>query len=128
MSEMQCEKSPTILILDDPALVNTEKRLCRKVMPDSNIFVSCSIKEADEIIQTKQIDLILMDLFTDHEQEPEVQPFLTKLKKTSAVRIIGISGTFISHEHAANLDKVLMKPFSIHDLKRVMTNSMLEDE
>lgn len=122
---MEPNKSPSILILDGPDLIYTEKRLCKKLIPDSNIFVSSKIKEAEEIIQTKPIDLILMDLFSHDEQKPEVTPFLSKIKeKQTRPKIIGTSGSFISHEHAEYLDKVLMKPYSIHELKRVLNESI----
>ncbi|WP_457559755.1 hypothetical protein [Candidatus Harpocratesius sp.] len=115
---MKPERSPNILILDLPDLIYTEKRLCEFVIPNSNIFVSSYIEEAKEIIQTKPIDIILMDLFTDHEQEKMVDSFLAKVKREKDnTKIIGTSGTFISHKKAEFLDHILMKPFSLKDLQ-----------
>lgn len=125
MADIKMKK--TLLIVDDEKLVRwaLKKSIERN---DRRVFCASDGKEAMELMDQEQFDLIITDLVMPGSSGMDVLEKAKRIKSETKVVLMTAYGGLIDKEDAmlAGIDDFVEKPFMLNDIKKLVGN-ILDD-
>ncbi|NEY70899.1 response regulator [Bacillus mesophilus] len=113
-----------LIVEDDPMVAEFNKRYLQKIEGFSLIDTASTVKNAMEIINREQVDLILLDIYMPRENGLELLKKIIKLGKGIDVIVISAASDMRSVKTALRYGAVdyLIKPFEYERFQSALTS------